>query len=98
MRNSLPMGHPLEKSGFRPRGATLERNQARGDQSPSPKGAAQEGGLPRESWGCPGRRPGPRLKFYMENQSNSEGDAIRRRNIALICFWFNLFKVLKPNI
>ena len=34
---------------------------AQGDKDPSPRGTAQEGGLVRESRGCPGRRLGERM-------------------------------------
>ena len=48
------MSQALEKSGFQPRKPTLERGRDRGDKGPRTRGAAQEGGVGRESRGCPG--------------------------------------------
>ena len=62
------MGLALEESGFHPREPALERGWDRGDQSPRPRGTAQERGLPRVSRGCPDRRLGTKAGLDREGQ------------------------------
>ena len=73
------MGQAQGKSDFHPREPTLERNQTRGAQSPRSRKTAQEGGLPREYRGCPGRQPGTRKE---EDQGDQVGRVNYRRHGA----------------
>ena len=68
MGNLLPMSQAQVKSDIQPRKPTLERGRDRGDKGPRTRGTAQEGGLPRESRGCPGRRLGERMGQDQEDQ------------------------------
>ena len=56
---AFPADEPSPREiGLSAQGGHLERGRDRGDKGPSPSGTAQEGGLPRESRRCPGRRLG----------------------------------------